>query len=100
MKARAQVDPDQAEQDRAEIRRLHLEARRACIGYKREAGNPVGAEEHRRALAASPAWQRWAEASGRLSALVDAEVPDLAAAKRAYWWGRVGPVTDYPEDAA
>ena len=97
---RPRVDPDKIAAERDEIRRLELAARRACINYKRAAGNPVGADEYRRAMEASPDWKRWDEARERLGQLATADLPDVIAARRAYQYGRRRHVFDEQASAA
>lgn len=89
MRPRHDPDPLDTEKDRAEIRRLELAARRAVIHARKVAGGPFGDE-----------WTRWDEARNRLRELAEAEVPDLRAARDAFWYGRVGPIRDDQASAA
>lgn len=80
MKPRQQVDPADPAEAHAEICRLELAARRAVINARR-----AGKTE-------TEYFRRWSEARERLSALRDAEVPDVVAARAA--WRTAHHVTD------
>lgn len=66
MKARTVVNPDRSAEDRAAIEELWWKARRQAAG-----GHGM----------------YWSEAARRIEAAMNADPPDLAAAKRAYRYG-------------